>query len=61
MTYTAFNMQILDIGTSEHVDTKLSLDDSSFLKAFALHPYFEYWQEIVAKATAADVPTSSIL
>jgi hypothetical protein len=49
-------MQILDIGTSQHVDTKLSFDDSAYLKAFALHPYFEYWQEIVNKATAADVP-----
>jgi hypothetical protein len=56
VTYTAFNMQILDIGTSQHVDTKLSFDDSAYLKAFALHPYFEYWQEIVNKATAADVP-----
>lgn len=56
VTYTAFNMQILDIGTSEHIDTKLSFDDSSYLKGFALHPYFEYWQEIAGKATAADVP-----
>jgi hypothetical protein len=56
VTYTAFNMQILDIGTSQHVDTKLSFDDSDYLKAFALHPYFEYWQEIANKATAADVP-----
>jgi hypothetical protein len=56
VTYTAFNMQILDIGTSQHLDTKLEFDDSSYLKAFALHPYFEYWQELVNKATAADVP-----
>lgn len=56
VTYTAFNMQILDIGTSQHLDTKLSLDDSPWLKAFALHPYFEYWQELDGKATAADVP-----
>lgn len=56
VTYTAFNMQILDIGTSQHLDTKLSFDDSAYLKKFALHPYFEYWQELVAKATAADVP-----
>ena len=56
VTYTAFNMQILDIGTSQHLDTKLSFDDSPYLKAFALHPYFEYWQEIDGKATAADVP-----
>lgn len=56
VTYTAFNMQILDIGTSQHLDTKLSFDDSPWLKAFALHPYFEYWQELDGKATDADVP-----
>src|SRR4029077_5604157 len=56
VTYTAFNMQILDIGTSQHLDTKLSFDDTEYLKGFALHPYFEYWQELDGKATAADVP-----
>ena len=55
-TYTAFVMQILDIGTSQHLDSKLAFDDSDYLKAFALHPYFEYWQELENKATAADVP-----
>lgn len=43
VTYTAFNMQILDIGTSQHLDSKISFDDSDYLKAFALHPYFEFW------------------
>lgn len=56
VTYTAFVEQILDIGTSQHLDTKLSFDDSAYLKAFALHPYVEYWQELQNKATAADVP-----
>jgi len=56
VTYTAFNMQILDIGTSQHLETKLAFDDSEYLKAFALHPYFLYWQELTGKATAADVP-----
>src|SRR5579872_5443885 len=56
VTYTAFNMQILDIGTSQHLDTKLSFDDSDYLKAFALHPYVEFWQELAGKATDADVP-----
>jgi hypothetical protein len=56
VTYTAFIEQILDIGTSNHLDSKLSFDDSAFLKAFALHPYFEYWQELTGKATDADVP-----
>ena len=56
VTYTAFNMQILDIGTSQHLETKVSYDDTSVLKAFALHPYFLYWQELDNKATAAQVP-----
>ncbi len=56
VTYTAFNMQILDIGTSQHLDSKLTFDDSDYLKAFALHPYFEFWQEVDGKATDADVP-----
>ncbi len=56
VTYTAFNMQILDIGTSQHLETKLAFDDSEYLGAFALHPYFLYWQELDGKATAADVP-----
>lgn len=56
VTYTAFNMQILDIGTSQHLETKISFDDTSYLKAFALHPYFLYWQELDGKATAAQVP-----
>lgn len=56
ITYTAFNMQILDIGTSQHLETKLSFDDTPYLKNFALHPYLLYWQELTGKATAADVP-----
>jgi len=56
VTYTAFVERILDIGTSHHLETKLSFDDSEYLKAFALHPYFSYWQELANKATDADVP-----
>lgn len=56
VTYTAFVEQILDIGTSEHLDTKLSFDDSSYFKGFGFHPYVEYWQELDGKATDADVP-----
>jgi hypothetical protein len=56
VTYTAFNMQILDIGTSQHLESKLSFDDTSYLKAFALHPYVLFWQELDGKATAAQVP-----
>lgn len=56
VTYTAFVEQILDIGTSQHLDTKLSFDDSSYFKGFGFHPYFEFWQELQGKATDADVP-----
>ncbi len=56
VTYTSFNMQISGIPYSHHLETKLSLDDSSWLGAFALHPYFLYWQELDGKATAAQVP-----
>lgn len=56
VTYTAFVEQILDIGTSEHLDTKLSFDDSSYFKGFGFHPYLEFWQELDGKATDADVP-----
>ena len=55
-TYTAFAEQILDIGTSQHLEVKLSFDDSAYLKGFALHPYVSFWQELDNKATAADVP-----
>jgi hypothetical protein len=61
VTYTAFEMHILDIGTSQHLETKLSFDDSSYLQAFALHPYVSYWRELDGKATAAanfGVPSS---
>ena len=53
VTYTAFCMQILDIGTSHHLETKLSYNDSELLGAFALHPYLLYWKELDGKATAA--------
>jgi len=56
VTYTAFVEQILNIGTSNHLDSKITFDDSDYLKAFALHPFFEYWQELTGKATDADVP-----
>ncbi len=61
LTYTAFCMQILDIGTSEHLEAKLSYNDSDLLGAFALHPYLLYWKELDNKATAAanfGVPSS---
>ncbi len=56
VTYTAFGMQVLDIGTSQHLETKLSFNDSSYLGAFALHPTLIFWQELADKATDADLP-----
>ncbi len=54
VTYTDFNMQIFNIPFSQHLDTKLSLDDSPWLKAFALHPYVEFWDELDGKAVASN-------
>jgi hypothetical protein len=56
VTYTAFGMQVLDIGYSQHLETKLSFDDSSFLGPWALHPTLIFWQELAKKATDADLP-----
>jgi hypothetical protein len=61
VTYTAFSMQIENIPFSQHLETKLTFNDSDYLKAFALHPYAIYWAELQGKAVAnTDVnPTSS--
>jgi hypothetical protein len=56
LTYTAFAMQVLDIGTSQHLNSRLGFDDSPYLGAFALHPYVLFWQELAKKSTDADVP-----
>jgi hypothetical protein len=56
VTYTAFGMQILDIGYSQHLETKLSFNDSPYLGAWALHPTLIFWQELANKATDADLP-----
>jgi hypothetical protein len=56
VTYTAFVEQILDIETSQHLEVKLSIDDSKWLGPFALHPYFLFWKELDGKSTAAQVP-----
>ncbi|HEY2342069.1 MAG TPA: hypothetical protein VGH90_03515, partial [Chthoniobacteraceae bacterium] len=56
VTYTSFVEYILDIPTSHHLETRLTFDDSDYLGAFALHPYFSYWQELSEKSTDADVP-----
>lgn len=59
VTYTAFDMQIYNIPFSQHLETKVSFDDSDYLKAFALHPYFLYWQELDGKAVASTDPSPS--
>jgi len=56
VTYTAFIEYILDIPNSQHLETKLSFDDTDFLGPFALHPYLLFWQELDGKSTDADVP-----
>jgi hypothetical protein len=61
VTYTVFEMNILDIPTSQHLETKLSFDDTPYLKKFALHPYFLFWKELEGKATAAQVPYAVFL
>ncbi len=52
VTYTAFQMEIFNIPFSQHLETKLSFNDSPYLKAFAVHPYITYWQELNGKAVA---------
>jgi hypothetical protein len=59
VTYTAFDMQIYNIPFSQHLETKLSFDDSDYLKSFALHPYVLYWQELDGKAVASTSPNPS--
>jgi hypothetical protein len=61
VTYTAFSMQIDNIPFSQHLETKLVFNDTDYLKAFALHPYVIYWQELQGKAVASTDanPTSS--
>jgi hypothetical protein len=61
MTYSVFNMQILDIPTSQNLEVKLTLDDSPWLKQFSLRPYFMFWAELSEKATAARVPYNVFL
>jgi hypothetical protein len=52
VTYTDFSMQIENIPFSQHLETKLAFDDTDYLKAFALHPYILFWDELSGKAVA---------
>lgn len=56
LTYTAFDMQVFNIPFSHHLETKLSFDDSKYLKAFALHPTLIFWKELDNKAVANTDP-----
>jgi len=56
VTYTAFNMEVFNIPFSQHLETKLSFDDSPYLKAFALHPSVIFWKELTGKAVANTDP-----
>jgi hypothetical protein len=58
VTYTAFNMQIFNLGTSQHLETKVSFDDSPYLKQFSIHPYVSYWRELSGKAVANTDPVA---
>jgi hypothetical protein len=53
VTYTAFNMEVFNIPFSQHLETKLSFNDSPYLKAFALHPSIIFWKELTGKAVAS--------
>jgi hypothetical protein len=55
LTYTAFISQNGAYPTSQHLETKLSMNDTDYLKAFALHPTVIYWQELRNKATVGPV------
>ena len=59
VTYTDFSMQIYNIPFSQHLETKLAFDDTDYLKAFALHPYVLYWQELSGKAVAISAGSAS--
>ena len=60
VTYTAFNEFIESIPFSQHLDNKLSFNDSPYLNwgGFGFHPYVEFWQELSSKATDADLPAA---
>ena len=58
--YTAFDSIVDSYPTSQHLELKLSFDDTKFLGAFALHPYVAYWNELANKATVTFDPATSV-
>jgi hypothetical protein len=57
--YTAFDSMVDSYPTSQHMELKLSFDDSKYLGAFALHPWIAYWLELDEKATVTFNPDTS--
>ena len=57
--YTAFESKVDSYDTSHHLELKLKLDDSKWLKEFALNPYIAFWKELDNKSTVVfDFDTS---
>lgn len=54
--YTAFKSMTNAYPLSQHLELKLSLDDSKWMgKTFSLNPFVAYWRELDNKATVAFV------
>jgi hypothetical protein len=58
-TWTAFDSMVDAYPTSQHLELKLTVDDSKWLGAYALNPYVAYWQELEDKATVVFDPATS--
>jgi hypothetical protein len=59
LNYTAFDSMVDSYPTSQHMEIKLSYDDSKLLGKFALNPWVAYWQELEDKATVVFNPDTS--
>ena len=57
--YTAFKSMTDSYPTSQHLELKLSMDDSKWLGKFALNPFVAYWLELDDKATVVFDPATS--
>jgi hypothetical protein len=55
LTYTAFVSEEGEYPTSQHVETKLTFNDSDYLKAYALHPTVIFWQELRNSAVVGPI------
>ncbi|QIF01545.1 hypothetical protein [Roseimicrobium sp. ORNL1] len=60
LNYTAFKSMVDSYPTSQHMEIKLSYDDSKLWGGgFALNPSVAYWQELEDKATVVFDPSKS--